>query len=155
MTGAFHPSVFSSKQLHTVNFACFHKTSIKLHFLVQRHCVQHIVATVVNIAVHSWNHVMSWIRYSFLRDGHYGESIHTKLVNFHNVIFMWKEPAARLAFQQPISLNLHHTMMHIIICVFFFDALTCLTNQNCREKAVFSNLAEFSCHQAVLKLNSN
>lgn len=43
----------ASHPLHTVNFAYFHITSIKLHSLEPRHRVQHIVATVVNIAVHS------------------------------------------------------------------------------------------------------
>lgn len=64
----------ASHPLHTVNFAYFHITSIKLHSLEPRHRVQHIVATVVNIAVHSWNdknkffnRVTSGITYCLLR----------------------------------------------------------------------------------------
>lgn len=64
----------ASHPLHTVNFAYFHITSIKLHSLEPRHRVQHIVATVVNIAVYSWNdknkffnRVTSGITYCLLR----------------------------------------------------------------------------------------
>lgn len=44
-------SFFSSKQPHTVNFACFHISPIKLHSLEPCHSVQHIVATVINIGL--------------------------------------------------------------------------------------------------------
>lgn len=128
----------ASHPLHTVNFAYFHITSIKLHSLEPRHCVQHIVATVVNIAVHSWNdkniffnRIMSGITYCLLRAQFslrlllWSYAHRRSLLHFHNAIFMWKEPASRHVF--PTSLNLppcndaHNN--------FFFVTLTYLTNQ--------------------------